>query len=361
MSTASASREVKFFRKSCTYTTILMSTGGDLWQEYTQEGTSIRVSPDWEVEANQPTLEFVCTSSRTATGEVVIAAGAIDWYINGTKIVFGSNGISTGTFAGLFKKVTTDNKRQGLKIVNNIAAAMGYASCVVKCVVTVQDGSITDELTSSYTIPIQESSGNSFKVTIAANDSYNFVLGENNNSVGLKAMVYYNGGSYEGTPTYQWYENTGKADWTLLSGKTSQTLTVYKNESDGSPYVDTYKEFMVKVYSADGAEIGQDVQGVMDVTDPYAVVANPSPSDETITEGSGGTVSYYPQVVKRKTGAAISNQPTFNFYARGADGVVVSSKTNVTVSTGKTGFSVSEDDCINAGGDLSVVMVSNDF
>jgi hypothetical protein len=361
MSKSSAQAEVQFYRQSCTYTVVLMSMSGDLWQEYTQEGTNVTITPDWSVTANQPTIEFVCVSSRVSTGEVSVSSSNIKWYFNDTEISFGSNNISTGTYAGIFKKVTTSNGRQGLTITNNIAAAAGYASCVIKAAATVIDGSVSDTITATYSIPIQQSSGNSYKVTIAAGDSYNCVLGNDNNSVKLKAMTYFEGAAATATLTYQWYEWNG-SDWKAISGATSQTLTVYKNSTDGTPYVDTYKEFKVVVSISGSDPIGSDVQGVMDVTDPYSVMPNPDPADQRIMEGSGGSVTYYPTVINRNSGTAISPQPKFNFYARNAVGVTKKTASNVAVDkTNKVGFTIDETDCSDVGGNISVVMTTNDF
>ena len=54
---------------------------------------------------------------------------------------------------------------------------------------------------------------------------------------------------------------------------------------------------MVEVYQ-NGELIGSDTQSVFDVSDPYDILPNPTPAEETITD-SGDTVTYSPQLVRR--------------------------------------------------------------
>ena len=84
---------------------------------------------------------------------------------------------------------------------------------------------------------------------------------------------------------YKWYNQVNGA-WSVLSGKTTQTLTVTND------MVDTTGVFKVEVYQG-GKLIGQDTQSVMDASDPFDLILNPTPEDETIRE-SGDTVVYKP-------------------------------------------------------------------
>src|SRR5574344_1349744 len=132
MSTASTSRTIKFISKAGTYTAVIMSPSGDLYQEY--EGTVNEVTNIYpNFETLQPILYFVCTSSRVAEG--VANPDGMEYYFNGTKITF-SGGVSTGAFAGYFKTVVPsgDQLYYGLQIVKNIAALAGYAPAVIKMV-----------------------------------------------------------------------------------------------------------------------------------------------------------------------------------------------------------------------------------
>ena len=62
--------------------------------------------------------------------------------------------------------------------------------------------------------------------------------------------------------------------------------------------VDSVGQFKVEIYQ-NGTLIGSDVQTVTDASDPLGIIPNPTPEDETIEEGSDGTVVYTPILVKR--------------------------------------------------------------
>ena len=132
MSSASTTRTIKFLSKAGTYTALIMSPTGDLYQEW--EGAQDEVTniyPNFEVV--KPLLYFVCTSSRVAEG--VATPDAINFYFNDTKIEF-SGDTSSGIFAGYFKKITPsgDNLYYGLQILKNIVELSGFAPAVVKMV-----------------------------------------------------------------------------------------------------------------------------------------------------------------------------------------------------------------------------------
>ena len=347
MSTASTSRTIKFISKAGTYTAVIMSPSGDLYQEY--EGTTNDVTavyPDFET--LKPILYFVCTSSRVAEG--VADPDAMEYYFNDQKISF-SGGVSTGTFAGFFKTVAPSGYQMyyGLQILKNIAELAGYAPAVIKMVATVSYGTQCDQIQATYTIPIQLATGNSYHVTIAAGDTKNFVITEKGGSCILKAMAYQSSNALTKDLSYKW-EKMGATGWEELGGKTSQTLTVSGND------INTYGEFRVHVYRS-GAEIGTDIQGVMDASDPYDIDPHPDPEDEAITEDTtgNGEVTYTPVVVKRGTSTkALDTQ--FYFVLKDAAGVYL----NTDRDTPKASQTVTRAHCQQAGGDVSVTITSVD-
>lgn len=349
MSVASTTRTIKFISKAGTYTAVIVCPDGDLYQEW--EGTLAditKIFPNFE--QTKPVLYFVCTSSRVAEG--VATPDGIDYYFNGTKITF-SGDTSSGTFAGLFKKVAPsgDNLYYGLQIVKNIAEAAGYAPAVIKMVATVSYGTQSDQITASYTIPIQQATGSSYRVTIAAGDNKNFVITEKGGSCILKAMAYQSGQPLTADLTYQW-EKMGVSGWETLSGKTAQTLTVADSD------ITTYGEYRVTVFRG-GAEIGKDIQGVMDASDPFVIDTHPSPEDEAITEDTSGNgqVTYTPVVVKRGTNTKALDT-TFYFVVKDAAGVYLNSQTDRT--TPAASYSVTRAHCQQAGGDVSATITAKD-
>lgn len=345
MSVASTSRTIKFISKAGTYTAVIMSPTGDLYQEY--EGTVndvTNVYPDFSV--LKPILYFVCTSSRVAEG--VADPDSMEYYFNGEKINF-SDGVSTGTFAGYFKTVTPsgDQLYYGLQILKNIADLAGYAPAVIKMVAAISYGTQSDQIQASYTIPIQQATGSSYRITIVAGDTKNFVITAKGGSCVLKAMAYQSGQALSKDLTYVWekMESTG---WAAITGAASQTLTV--NGAD----INTYGEYRVHVLRA-SAEIGTDIQSVMDASDPYDIDPHPNPEDEAITEDTSGNgeVTYTPQVVTRGTGTkAIDTQ--FYFVLKDAAGVYLNSDRD----TPKASQTVTRAHCMQAGGDVSVTIMS---
>ena len=345
MSVASTSRTIKFISKAGTYTAAIMSPSGDLYQDY--EGTTNDVTAIYpNFETLQPILFFVCTSSRVAEG--VANPDGMEYYFNGTKITF-SGGVSTGTFAGYFKTVAPsgDQLYYGLQIVKNMAALAGYAPAVIKMVATVSYGTQSDTIQASYTIPIQQATGSSYRVTIAAGDTKNFVITTKGGSCILKAMAYQSGNELSKDLTYVW-EKMGATGWETITGATAQTLTVRADD------INTYGEYRVHVSRA-GAEIGSDIQSVMDTSDPYDIDPHPSPEDEAITEDTtgNGQVTYTPVVVTRGTSTkALDTQ--FYFVLKDAAGVYLNSDR----TTPKSSQTVTRAHCVQAGGDVSVTITS---
>lgn len=345
MSVASTSRTIKFISKAGTYTAVIMSPTGDLYQEY--EGTVndvTNVYPDFSV--LKPILYFVCTSSRVAEG--VADPDSMEYYFNGEKINF-SGGVSTGTFAGYFKTLAPsgDQLYYGLQILKNIADLAGYAPAVIKMVATISYGTQSDQIQASYTIPIQQATGSSYRVTIMAGDTKNFVITTKGGNCVLKAMAYQSGQALSKDLTYVW-EKMEAIGWATITGMTAQTLTV--NGAD----INTYGEYRVHVLRA-GTEIGTDIQSVMDASDPYDIDPHPSPEDEAITEDTSGNgeVTYTPQVVTRGTGTkALDTQ--FYFVLKDAAGVYLNSDRD----TPKASQIVTRAHCMQAGGDVSVTITS---
>ena len=349
MSSASTTRTIKFLSKAGTYTALIMSPTGDLYQEW--EGAQDEVTniyPNFEVV--KPLLYFVCTSSRVAEG--VATPDAINFYFNDTKIEF-SGDTSSGIFAGYFKKITPsgDNLYYGLQILKNIVELSGFAPAVVKMVATISYGTQSDEIQASYNIPIQQSTGTSYRVTIAAGDNKNFVITEKGGSCILKALASQGGETITKNLTYKW-EKMGASGWAEISGETAQTLTVHAAD------INTYGEYRCTVYR-DNAEIGSDIQSVMDASDPFDIDPHPSPEDETISEDESGNgqVTYTPVVVKRGTNVKALDT-TFYFVVKDAAGVYLNSESDRT--TAVASYSVTRGHCQQAGGDVSVNITAKD-
>ncbi len=347
MSKASTTRTIKFIAKAGTYTALIMCPDGDLYQEW--EGTEnevTKITPSFA--ATMPKLNFVCTSSRVAEG--VATPDSMQYYFNGTKIEF-SGDTSTGTFAGYFKKFAPsgDNVYYGLQIVKDIVALSGFAPATIKMVAGISYGTQSDNIQATYTIPIQKATGTSYRVTIAAADNKGFVITEKGGSCQLKAVATQSGEVLTKELTYKW-EKMGATGWQSLSN-TTQTITVSGDD------IDAYGEYRVTVYRA-GTEIGKDIQGVMDASDPYEIDARPTPEDEAITEDESGneSVTYTPWIVKRGSNTQAVKDAKFYFVVKDAAGVYL----NTDRTTAYSSYKVTRTMCVQSGGDISITITSQD-
>lgn len=348
MSKASTTRTIKFIAKAGTYTALIMCPDGDIYQEW--EGTEsdvTKVFPNFE--QTKPKLNFVCMSSRVAEG--VATPDSMQYFFNGTKIEFNGD-TSSGIFAGYFKKFAPsgDNIYYGLQIVKNLVEIAGFAPVTIRMVAAISYGTQSDNIQATYTIPLQKATGTSYRVTIVAGDNKGFVITDKGGSCVLKAMAYQNYEEITKDLTYVW-EKMGASGWEVINGRTAQTLTV-----SGSS-IDTYGEYRATV-SRSGVEIGKDIQGVMDASDPYDIDARPTPEDEAISEDESGNgkVTYTPWIVKRGTNTQAIKDAKFFFVVKDAAGVYLNSDSER--KTAVASYAVTRAMCLQSGGDISVTITS---
>lgn len=201
-------------------------------------------------------------------------------------------------------------------------------------------GNTSDTVQFVYSIPITKGVGNQKHVTIIAGDNKYFTLRDKGQSCILKAVARMGSDEITTGLAYKWYNQVNGA-WSVLSGKTTQTLTVTND------MVDTTGVFRVEVYQG-GKLIGQDTQSVMDASDPFDLILNPTPEDETIRE-SGDTVVYKPILVKRGSTTKYKGM-TFYFVFMDSAGVVLNPSTSGTAATSGT---CTWDMCQQAGGNVA--------
>ena len=107
---------------SKTYVTYLTLDNGMLHQFYNRDGNggAGSVSPDWATPSNQPKFHAEC---HTTDGDPVKVElnEKLKLYYNNEEVTFG-NGISTGTYAGMFKYEDSDGVRY-YSIIKNVASA----------------------------------------------------------------------------------------------------------------------------------------------------------------------------------------------------------------------------------------------
>lgn len=324
MSTASVTRNINFVTKAGAYSTMVTCRTGDI--EITYEGDKsnpVNVQPNFAVD--KPILDFVVMSSRV---NETVTYDSATFKVAGIELTFGSDGLSTNTangMAGMFKRLapSTNGGFFGLQILKNPAPLTLYDPIPIEAVMTVRYGVVTDKVSLSHTIKVNKSTGSPYRVTIAAGDTNNYVIRAKGGQCILKAMTYLSGAEVTAGLTYQWQKLTSTG-WSNISGATSQSYTV----TEGS--IETYADFRVIVKSG-ATEIGNDIQGVMDMSDPYQIDPNPSPTDETVYEGASTGVTYTPKLVKRGTTTAVTGA-TFTYVVKDPAGVIKSTTTGASLT-----------------------------
>lgn len=357
MSIASAVGQVIFSQKSGVYMPLIQSNQGDLYQEYQGEAANpSNIAPDFT--SMLPVLSFILTSSRVAEG--LVTPSSVKWYFNDTELSFTSN-VSTNSFNGetghfQFLPYTSNGGYYGLKILKNLVKASGAAACTIKAVATVTIGNTADEIQFVYNIPITKGVGMQQHVTIVAGDNNFFTLTEKNTSCVLKAVTRLGADEVTSGLTYAWFKQLNGA-WSSL-GVTSQSLTVTND------MVDTTGTFKVEV-SKGSTLVGQDIQTVVDVSDPYDIIvgavktssSGSTVNNEEVISDINDVITYTPKVVKRGTTNTPSEMADMKFYFvfMNSVGIVMNSDDYTTVKASK---SVNYEMCSNAGGNLTYTITT---
>lgn len=355
MSVAAATTTIIFKRKIGAVSSTIISPNGDLVQYYNDTPANPgKIYQDFT--ALQPLIYLVASSSRAT--ENLDFAGSVDVYVNNQLLTFKDN-FSTNSFNGetghfkLSKSSDTKAYNDGITIVKNLVTAFEGNQVVIKMVGRLTDGGGTsDDISATYTIPVQKSTGSNYYVTIAAGDENNFIITSENddktNNCILVAKVY---SIEEGTPiteglSYNWYIES-EDGWGSPIG-TSDSIKIKANN------VFSMANIKLEVIK-DGITIGTDIQTVRDNTDPMTIDLGATPKDETIIEGSGGKVTYTPKLL-----LGDKEQPgyLFQFAASDSSGMPLNTAgddPNLAAATNPmASFDVTEAMCVQAEGNVAL-------
>ncbi len=264
---ASASRKIHFTSKGGGYSAIWMGSRGDIYQEFEtlSDGTT-KYYPDFS--ANPFTMALTVTSVRT---NGVIMPADVTYYANGTKLTFNGLSCTNTGWENIFAKTADGN----LKIIGNLGTVAAKGSFLLSADVSVSATSGSDVIHVSAPVTLSPYNGADYaRVTILSPDGKNFTISEKGGSCQLKALTTKGGTEVTSGLTYAWYKIVNGA-FSLISGATSQTLTV--QEAD----VDTYGMYKV-IVKENGVELGHDIQQVLDASDPYDILIS-----SKIYKGSG--------------------------------------------------------------------------
>lgn len=374
MSIAVGSTVIKYNVKSGVYVPKIESPMGDIVQYYTGSESNLgKIYIDIEKiaeETNKPLLYLDVVSSRSSEAQVKFSSD-VEIYVNGTKLAFDSNGLSTTMFGdgqnGHFKAVKNSTGTgavvYGIRIMRNLIKDFNFTSINIKMVGKIQYGTQLDSVQATYTIPVQKYSGNGYAVTIKAGDSKGFTIRERGTSgaVTLVASVWdiEAGTETTGNLKYVWEKAVPtESGWETL-GETSKTLKV------DDTMIAAYGEFRCTVYQGTTL-LGSDMRSVNDATDEYVVNLHPTPPDETINEGSGEGVKYEPKLaIRTATGTNEVEGYKFCFSVKDGSGVPLNkyqdgngqTETSVEMATTpQASYTVTEAQCIQAGGDVSLTV-----
>lgn len=331
MSIAVGSTVIKYNVKSGVYVPKIESPMGDIVQYYTGSESNLgKIYIDIEriaEETNRPLLYLDVVSSRSSETQVKFASD-VEVYINGTKLAFDSNGLSTTMFKGQnghFKAVKNSTGTSaviyGIRLMRNLIKDFDFTSVNIKMVGKIQYGTQLDSVQATYTIPVQKYSGNGYAVTIKAGDSKGFTIRERgtNGAVSLVASVWdIEAGTemIDKSLTYVWEKAVPtESGWETIEGQKTKTLKV------DDTMIAAYGEFRCTV-SKGSTLLGSDMRSVNDATDEYVVNLHPTPSDETINEGSGEGVKYEPKLaIRTATGTNEVEGYKFCFSVKDGSGV----------------------------------------
>lgn len=376
MSIAVGSTVIKYNVKSGVYVPKIESPMGDIVQYYTGSESNLgKIYIDIEriaEETNKPLLYLDVVSSRSSETQVKFASD-VEIYVNGTKLAFDSNGLSTPMFGDgqneHFKAVKNSTGTgavvHGIRIMRNLIKDFNFTSINIKMVGKIQYGTQLDSVQATYTIPVQKYSGNGYAVTIKAGDSKGFTIRERGTSgaVSLVASVWdIEAGTemIDKSLTYVWEKAMPtESGWETIEGQKTKTLKV------DDTMIAAYGEFRCTV-SKGSTLLGSDMRSVNDATDEYVVNLHPTPSDETINEGSGEGVKYEPKLaIRTATGTNEVEGYKFCFSVKDGSGVPLNkyqdgngqTETSVEMATTpQTSYTVTEAQCIQAGGDVSLTV-----
>lgn len=363
MSVAAATTTILFKRKIGAVSSTIISPMGDLVQFY--DGTPTdpgKIYQDFSNSQISYPLYLVASSSRSS--ENMEFSQDVKVYVNDELLTFQSNRKSTNVFNGetghftLYNSPNSPSYCDGITIDRNLVTAFGGNQVVIRMVGKLSDsGGASDDISATYTIPVQKSTGSGYHVTIAAGDKNNFIITSTEGDTSqckLVAKVYSIDGG--GTPvteglTYQW-QIENEDGWSNIEGAVSDNVIIK------AANVSSMANIKV-VVTKDGETIGADIQTVRDNTDPMSIDLGASPKDETIIEGSGGKVTYTPKLL---LGDKEQSGYLFRFSASDSSGVplntaggdITGDPNLAATTTPRASFDVTEAMCEQAGGNVAL-------
>lgn len=311
--------------------------GASLFQAI--DPSSGTLSIDWTVAKNQPIIKVKAASAKG----YIVTIDSVLWAYDGNNLSFGtatdSDGWNTST-DGRFKKKSSGGYEM-LKIVKNLASTSGdvVSNKQITYTVSYTSNALVDSITQSVDVQIQQAGTDSHSVYITTSK---VELDKDNASTVLTAECIFGVAAVtigQNGYTMKWFQ-----DGVEIAGKTGQSLTVYRNSSDGSPYVDGGSIFTAKLYKS-GTLVAQDGQRINDTSDEYQINSQvASGGNDFVDESHNAT---YKLTLLRNGSVQSVSSSSFSWQLYNALGVQTGSGTGDTVT-----ISASHAKCTNSSGSI---------
>ena len=287
------------------------------------DSTNGSINPDWATDKTaQPALKI---SVKSAMGNPVTVTD-ITWTWKGNAITFNSAPATEGDYAGWYlsidpagmfaKKITiVDNVCYCyLRFTANAASATVLSNQTIGFTINYTTSGMNDTVSGTEDVLIQQAGSDSYSVNITTDCS---TLNKDQTSTTLTATCLYGVKPLEKEHTLEWYK-----DFVLIEGQTSKTLTVTRDDVDGSSV------YSVKLLVG-GVVKAVDAQRIVDEGDEWQVVAEPSGTSPTAI--SATSEAKYTLKLK-KNGTDYSGTPTWTWTAYNALNKAMITDTSSTVT-----------------------------
>lgn len=355
---SAAVRTVRYIPNKGTYIANLEVNRGDLYQLYDGANVTPVYSP-------QDPAVVKLRLFNTAKGSYYTFDPAKDgqdyevrWYLGeiatDKEISFDpATGLSTGVKDPLMAGVFLKEPGGVLKIVGNLAAALGYVSSYLMGKVVIADGNGgSDSHYAHKAIDIVKAVDNTWHVAILGDPSLITTSADPSDAgykITLKAQVFEGLNPVTTGIGHSWKMwDSATSAWVEKS--TDPTLTLTANDISSS-------EFIRVDITKDGNVVGSDTETVYDDSDPLVINPNPNPPDETIygQTDKNGQVVYTPFVCSRaRPGTDLKPGQLFDFDIFDVNGVNVSGASSKGVAT----FTVDRSICEQTNSDVQLYVTT---
>lgn len=289
----------------------------------TQGWNGSTADPDWSISTNSPTITLQLTSGNST----VQADSNVTWKYNNDTIQFGQDNISTGTYAGLFKKGVSLSLQPTLQIIDNLASSDNVDVDIITLEGSWTSGGAAIPFSVSTQVRIT-SIGDNGHVGIIEFEYGISNFTENGQSIKLIPHLYGGDGSSEArksTYTVDWYINDVKVqDGAGFSQYTSVNPSTYVLTLNEADVVDNAIIKLVFKDISDGHVLYTEYANVDDLQDPeYMYIQYNSANGQTATLRKNEQVTFEIWVGRVDNPTVIQAYDTFKVKLLDGDGEVI--------------------------------------